>query len=388
MSDFNYLKQHLNKLKAGNLLRKLTNIDSAQGPIINIDGKNLHLFASNNYLSLANHPDIIKAAHKAIDKYGYGAAASRLISGTMSPHTAAENALADFTEKPAALIFPSGWTANEAVIKTIPQKGDLLLLDKLNHASIIDAAVNSPAEFRTFRRDNLTRLEKLLADPSCKRKFIITESVFSMDGDTADLKTLVYLKNKYNAYVIVDEAHSFGCMGPTGSGLAAQLGILADVDIFIATLSKAFAATGGLVASSQTVIDYLINKARPFIYTTAPSPVNAAVILKALEIIKSQPHKRQKLKENSDYLHHALKNAGFNTGNSTTHIIPVIIGSEEKTLDTAQKLFENGFYIPAIRPPTVAPGTCRLRISLQSDHTKDHIDSLINTLKTYLLKKP
>lgn len=381
MSNFNHLKQHLDALDSQNLLRTLTTIDSPQSPTVRINNKTFHLFASNNYLSLANHPIIINAAHNAIDKFGYAAAASRLISGTMTPHIEAENALAKFTNKPAALIFPSGWTANEAVIKTIPQKGDLLILDKLNHASIIDAAQNSPADFRTFRRHQLSKLEKLLADPSYNRKFIITESVFSMDGDTADLQNLVKLKNKHNAYLILDEAHAFGCIGPNGAGLADQLNLLEEIDIFIATLSKAFPANGGLVAGSKTMIDYLINRARPFIYTTAPSPVNAAVILAALDLIKSLPQRRQKLKQNSDYLRTNLQKLSFDTGSSTTHIIPVIIGSEQKTLEMAKQLLDNGFYIPAIRPPTVAPGTSRLRISLQSDHTKQQIDLLIQALK-------
>jgi 8-amino-7-oxononanoate synthase len=298
----------------------------------------------------------------------------------MKPHTDAEKALAKFVYQEASLLFPSGWMANEAVIKTIPQKGDLLILDKLNHASIIDAAMASDAEFRTFRRDNTAKLEKLLANKNYNRKFIITESVFSMDGDCADLKTLVHLKNKYDAYLIVDEAHAFGCMGPNGAGLADELGLLNEVDIFIATLSKSFAAAGGIVAAPKPVIDYLVNRARPFIYTTAPSPVNAAVILASLGIIQSQPKLRQQLKANADYLRENLKRLGFDTSQSTTHIIPVIIGDEGKTLKIAKLLLDNGFYIPAIRPPTVPAGTSRLRISVQAGHSAEQLDKLISFL--------
>ena len=380
MPKFDYLNTELDQLEKQNLRRKLTTIDSPQGPTITVNGNNLSLFASNNYLNLANDPAIRQAAHDAIEEFGYCSGASRLVSGTMKPHTDAEKALAKFVYQEASLLFPSGWMANEAVIKTIPQKGDLLILDKLNHASIIDAAMASDAEFRTFRRDNTAKLEKLLANKNYNRKFIITESVFSMDGDCADLKTLVHLKNKYDAYLIVDEAHAFGCMGPNGAGLADELGLLNEVDIFIATLSKSFAAAGGIVAAPKPVIDYLVNRARPFIYTTAPSPVNAAVILASLGIIQSQPKLRQQLKANADYLRENLKRLGFDTSQSTTHIIPVIIGDEGKTLKIAKLLLDNGFYIPAIRPPTVPAGTSRLRISVQAGHSAEQLDKLISFL--------
>lgn len=383
MANFKHLKQQLNDLKEQNLHRSLVEISSTQGPEVRIENRQMHLFASNNYLNLANDPKILSAAHKAIDKYGYGSGASRLISGTMSIHSECEKSAAKYVQKQSALIFPSGWMANEAVIKTIPQKGDLLILDKLNHASIIDAAKSSPADFRTFRRDNRQRLEKLLSDTSYSRKYIITESVFSMDGDTADLKMLVELKNKYDAYLIVDEAHAFGCMGADGVGLAEKLGLIKDVDIFIATFSKAFAANGGLVAGPTEVMDYLINRGRAFIYTTAPSPVNAAVILKGLEIVKKSDDRRNRLEQNSFYLRENLNKMGFDTGNSTTHIIPVIIGSEERTLKISAYLQENGFYIPAIRPPTVPPNSSRLRISLQCDHSQEQIDELLKVLKEF-----
>ena len=382
MENFDFLHTQLKELAATHLLRTPRRINSPQGTIVTIDGEPKILFCSNNYLSLANHPAIVEAVCKAAKEYGYGAAASRLISGTMTPHIKLEQALAGLFQKESALVFPSGWTANEAILKTIPQKDDLILLDKLDHASIIDAATSSEAVFKTYRRGN-DRLEKSLADKNYNRKFIVTESVFSMDGDTADLKTLVQLKKTYNAILIVDEAHAIGCLGKTGAGLAEEMGLLNEVDIVVATMSKAFAASGGVAAAPKVVTDYLINKARSFIYTTAPSPVNCAAVLASLEILKTEPQRKEKLAENAAYLRDRLKKIGLNTGESTTHIIPVIIGSEKDALAISQRLYENGFFVAAIRPPTVAAGTSRLRISLQAEHTKEQIDALCDALITF-----
>ncbi len=381
MTDFDFIKKELAELERTDLLRVPVCIDSACDTVIRIANAEKTLFCSNNYLNLAGNPRIIAAAKEAMDKFGYGSAASRLISGTIKPHIELENALAEMFNKEAAIVFPSGYMTNLAVLQTIPQKGDLILLDKLDHASIIDAAKASDAEFRTYHRTQSDRLEKFLASNEFNRKFIVSESVFSMDGDFADLKKLVELKKKYNAYLIIDEAHAFGCMGKNGAGLAEELGLLNEIDIVIATLSKSAGCSGGFAAGAQCVIDYLINKARPFIYTTAPSVANSAAGLCAVEIIKNAQGKRKRLKENSDYLREKLKTLGLDTGTSTSHIIPVIIGDNKKTLEISKKLFEKGFFVVAIRPPTVAPGTSRLRISVQSDHTKEQIDGLADALR-------
>ena len=380
MSSFDFIKEQLNRLRQDNLLRKLLSIDSAAGPVIRIGNAEKVLFCSNNYLNLANNPQIIAAAKEAMKNYGFGSAASRLISGTTRPHIELEEKLAEMFGKQAALVFPTGYMTNLAVLQTIPQKGDLLLLDKLDHASIIDAAKGSDAQFRTYHRTQFDKIENFLSSDKYNRKFIVTESIFSMDGDFAELAKLVELKKKYNAYLIVDEAHAFGCMGETGAGLAEELGLLNEIDIVIATLSKAAGCSGGFVAADKCVIDYLINKARPFIYTTAPLPANSAAALCAIEIIKTAKDKRKRLKENADYLRKKLKKLGLNTGQSSSHIIPVIIGDNKKTLKVSEKLFEKGFLVVAIRPPTVAPGSARLRISVQCDHTKEQIDSLCKTL--------
>lgn len=380
MGKFDFLTIQLQELKRANLLREPVCIDSAQQTTVRINGREKVLFCSNNYLGLAAHPRVIKAAAKTAEKYGHGAGASRLISGSMRPHVELEREFARLFQKEAALVFPSGWTANEALIKTVPSRADLLLLDKLDHASIIDAAKSSAADFRTYRRDNLSRLEKYLADNRYARKFIITESIFSMDGDAADLKTLVGLKNKYDAVLIVDEAHALGCLGKRGAGLAEEIGVLDEVDIVVGTMSKALGSAGGVVAAKKVVVDFLINKARAFIYTTAPTVANCAAALAAVEILSTEPGRRERLKQNAEYLRTRLNQIGANTGPSTSHIIPVIIGGEKETLTVSKRLYEAGFFVPAIRPPTVPAGTARLRLSVQCEHTGEQMDRLCQEL--------
>jgi len=380
MADFDFILNELKELKQQDLLRQPIHIDSACGTVICIENTEKALFCSNNYLGLAEDTRLIAAAKDAMEKYGFGSAGSRLISGTITPHIELEQKLAQLFGKEAALVFPTGYMTNLAVLQTIPQKGDLILLDKLDHASIIDAARSSDAEFRTYHRTQFDRIEKFLASTEYNRKFIVTESVFSMDGDFADLKKLVELKKKYNAYLIVDEAHAFGCFGNNGAGLAEELGLLDEIDIVVATLSKSAGCSGGFAVSKKCVIDYLINKARAFIYTTAPCIANSAAALCAVEIIINAKSERKRLKENSDYLREKLKKLGLDVGASASQIVPVIIGDNKKTLEISKQLFEKGFLVVAIRPPTVAPGTARLRISLQCDHTKKQIDSLCKAI--------
>ena len=287
-------------------------MDSAQGPTIRMaDGSEKVLLCSNNYLNLANDERICQAARDALDTYGVGTTASRLISGTMKPHIELENQFAEFLGKEAALYFPSGWTANQALLTTLPQKGDLVLIDRFDHASIIDAVKASKADFRTYRRSHTEKLEKYLSDSAYRNRFIVTESIFSMDGDAANLTELIELKKRYNAILIVDEAHALGCFGSTGAGLCEQEGILEEVDIIVAPLGKAPAVTGGIIAGPRPVVDYLINKARPFIYTTAPSPIIAAAAIKSLEIIQTEPQRRKQLQTHAEFLRHALCEMGL-----------------------------------------------------------------------------
>ncbi len=386
MNYRHYLQTKLDQFADENLLRQCICIDSAQGPTIRMaDGSEKVLLCSNNYLNLANDERICQAARDALDTYGFGSTASRLISGTMSPHVELENKFAAFFGKEAALYFPSGWTANQALLTTLPQKGDLVLIDRFDHASIIDAVKAGEADFRTYRRGHMEKLEKHLADPSYNNRFIVTESIFSMDGDAANLAELVELKKRCNAILIVDEAHALGCFGPTGAGLCEQAGILDEVDIIVAPLGKAPAVTGGIIAGPKAVVDYLINKARPFIYTTAPSPVIAAAATKSLEIIQTEPQRRQRLQTNAEFLRNKLREMGLNIGNSTSQIIPVILGDAAKAVDVSKKLYDAGYFVSAIRPPTVPPNTARLRISLQSHHTQQQLDGLYKAVKEVVI---
>ena len=389
MTDFNYLAQELDALRADHLFRRCQCVESSQGPVVRLEGgAEKVLFCSNNYLNLAADARVIEAACGAMQVYGFGAAAARLVSGTMRPHVELERTMAGFLRKEAAVCLPSGWTANQALLTALPQKGDLVLIDRFDHASIIDAVRSGPAEFRTYRRDQLDRLERFLAEGFYDRAFIVTESVFSMDGDVADLKSLVALKHRYGAVLIVDEAHALGCMGATGAGLCEQEGVLEEVDIVVAPLGKAVAASGGIVAGPQSVIDYLVNKARPFIYTTAPSPAIAAGASKAIDIIRSEPQRRERLQSAAAYLRERFLAMGLDIGHSTTHIIPVLLGTSKRAIAISAMLYEAGYYVAAIRPPTVPPNTARLRISVQADHSCAHLEGLCRAMADAVAGQP
>jgi 8-amino-7-oxononanoate synthase len=382
MAVWDYLREDLDRRRQEHRLRKTVCIDSAQGPVVRMaaDGSEKVLFCSNNYLNLAEDPLVRAAVREAIDRYGVGSAASRLISGTMAPHAELERRFAEWVHTEAALFFSCGWMANQAVLQTLPQNGDLVLIDRLDHASILDAVAAGDARFKSYRHNDLDRLEALLAEPGYTQRFIVTESVFSMDGDTADLARLVELKKQYGAILIVDEAHSIGCMGPTGAGLAEQMGLLDQIDILVAPLGKAFGCGGAMVAGPQVVIDTMVNCARPFIFTTAPSPLIASAALTALDIIRSQPQRRQQLAANAQYLRDRLVGSGFDIGPSTTHIIPLMIGPSDAAVRLSEELYSRGYFVAAIRPPTVPPNTARLRISLQAHHIPQQMDGLLGVL--------
>ncbi len=378
---FDNLRAHLNELDEQKMYRKLREITQRDGCKAVIDGRECVLFCSNDYLNLADHPRVKRAAIDAAKQWGLGSGASRLVCGSLGPHIQLEKKMAAFLRKEAGLYFPSGWTANEALLKNLPGKGDLVLIDKLDHASIVDAVRGGEASFRTYHRGQMDRLERFLEQGGPGQRFIVTESVFSMDGDTANLEELVRLKEKYDAILIVDEAHGLGCLGNRGAGLCEEMNTLDDVDIIVAPLGKAMGASGCVIASNAVVREYLINRGRGFIYTTAPSPVIAAGAFEALSVLQEEPERMKKLRENANYLRRRLQETGFDTGQSSTQIIPVILSDPEKTMKVSQGLFDRGYFAVGIRPPTVAVGTSRLRISVQQGHTREQLDGLCDAIQ-------
>ena len=380
MSSFtDELNRRLAALREQNLFRELRRVDSAQGPRIKIGGKTFLNFSSNDYLGLANHPALKEAAIRAVEKFGAGAGASRLICGSLAPFHELEETLAAFKKAEAALTFSTGYAAAVGTITTLVSKDDVIILDKLVHASIVDAAKLSGAKLRIFDHNDLNDLEDKLkwADKfskaeSGKRKaeiLVVTESIFSMDGDAAPLREIVPLKNKYGAWLMVDEAHATGIIGENGYGLADELGVSNQIEIQMGTLGKALGASGGYICGSRALIDFLVNRARSFIFSTAPIPAAAVTATAAIQIIQSAEGKMRR--ENLFSLIAEL-NSKLKIKNSKLPgaIIPLIIGDETKAVDAANKLREQNIFVPAIRFPTVARSAARLRITLTAAHSE------------------
>ncbi|MCB4792515.1 MAG: 8-amino-7-oxononanoate synthase [Elusimicrobia bacterium] len=379
------LTNELEVLKEKGLYRSLKIISSYSEKEIVIDGIKYMNFSSNNYLGMSLRPEVKKAAIDAINKYGCGGTSSRLICGTLDVHKELEEKLARLKSKEASLVFPSGFSTNQGIISTLFSSGDAIIMDKLNHASLWDGASLSKARIFIYEHKDMESLEKILKRAqSYKKRLIVTDTVFSMDGDLAPLKEIAYLAKKYSAVTMIDEAHATGVFGEKGSGLAEELGVEKEIDIVMGTLSKAIGSSGGFVCADKETIEYLINKSRAFIYTTSLAPASVCSAIKALEIIEREPEKRKKLLENAKYLKNNLNALGFDTLESESQIIPLFTGEVSKTLEISSKLMDAGIYVPAIRPPTVAEGRCRLRFSLTSQHSKEDIDKLIETIKTEL----
>ena len=378
-------KIELQHLQEEGLYRQMRLLASGADRRVQIDGRPMGVFCSNNYLGLANHPDIIAAVKKGLDEWGFGSGGSRLVCGNMTPHQRLEGRLAAWLGKEACLIFPSGYAANHAILTALPGKDDLVVIDKLVHASIIDGALAGPATVRTWPHRQTEKLRKLLDRGGYEQAFIVTDSLFSMDGDFAPLAELAEIKKKYNAMLVVDEAHAFGCIGPEGAGYGAETGLSEAVDIMVATFSKALGGAGGFVAASRTIVDYLVNKARGFIFTTGIPAVNCLAAEAALDIIQREPQRRQRLIDHGRYLREKCRERLWDTGGSESYIVPIILGTAERTVDVSRRLFERGFFVPAIRPPTVPPAGSRLRISLMSEHTQEDIDDLCENLQNIIM---
>lgn len=374
----------LDALDARHLRRRLRPVARLEGGRIRRDGRELIDFSSNDYLGLSRHPLLIERAREWAGKYGAGAAASRLVTGTADYHVAVEAKLAAFKGTEAALILASGWQANAAVLPALFAAGAgeaIVLTDRLNHASLHHGCAAAGVRQIRFRHNDLDHLEELLAARSGAegRRFIVTESVFSMDGDRADVTRLAEIAARHDAFLFLDEAHATGVLGPRGAGLSAS--VPGGVDCAMGTFSKALGGFGAYVAGSRAMIDYLVNSAGGFIYTTAPPPAMLGAIDAALDLVPTLDAERAALARSGERLRAALEAAGIDTGGSSTQIVPAIVGDAEAALALAAALEEQGILATAIRPPTVPPGTSRLRLALSAAHGNADIDRLIGALR-------
>lgn len=377
------LRQELDARRDQHLLRELCEIQSPQGPTIRIEGRTYLQFCTNNYLGLAADAEVTEAAQRALAAYGTGAGASRLVAGSLCLHHQLEGELARFKHTEAALVFPTGYMANLAVLTTFACEKDLIVSDKLNHASLLDGARFSGAARRTFAHQNMGRARAVLTKsriPAPARKFLVTDTIFSMDGDLANLPGLADAAECAGALVIIDEAHATGVLGARGAGVAELQNVEGKIALTIGTLSKALGSLGGFVAGPQEAIDTLINSARSFIYTTALPPACSAAALASLKIIDREPGRRERVMQLAARVKSELTGMGFDCGNSASPIIAVVLGAPAKALAAAAELREQGLYIPAIRPPTVPPNSARLRISLMATHSDAHIEQLLTAM--------
>lgn len=376
-----YISDELKNIKEAGLYRKLNVVGSAQGAYLEINGKKYLSFCSNNYLGLANNPLVIKAVKDAVEKYGWGAGASRLVSGNMKLHETLEDEISRFKGKEASIVFPTGYMANIGTISSLVSKGDLVICDKLNHASIIDGCRLSGADFRIYPHCDMEKLENVLRKSAkYSRKLIVTDTVFSMDGDIAPLPDIVRIALKYKAMVMVDEAHGTGVFGQMGRGVVEHFNLSEKVNIIMGTLSKAVGSLGGYVSGDADLINYLRNKARSFMYTTALPPAVCAASIAGIKLIQKDPSLRASLWHNVRYLKEKLELLNFNVISSESPIIPILIGDAKKAVEVSKFLYKNCILIPAIRPPTVPAGSSRLRLTVMSTHTREDMERLLGVL--------
>ena len=364
-------------------LRRLRTVMSAPTGTTKLDGRDVVLLGSNNYLGLSTHPQVIAAAVEATQTFGTGASGSRLISGNSELYTTLETNLAVSKNTEAALVFSSGYTANTGVIPILASEGDLILSDALNHASIIDGCRLSRATKQLYRHCDVEHLKDLLSESTAfRRRLIVTDSVFSMDGDIAPLPDIYDLAVQYEAMLLVDDAHGFGVLGRDGSGTVAHFGLENKDIIQMGTLSKAIGALGGYIAGSHALIELLINKARSFIFTTGLPPATLAAANTALNVMRSSPELRQRLFSHAKYLKTALTNLEYTLLPSDTQILPVLLGNPQHATSIAEALLAEGVFAPAIRPPSVPPDTSRLRLTVMATHTEAEIQQAIDAFAT------
>ena len=377
---FAALQSGLDERAALGLLRRQRTLQSPQAPHIVVDGQPYLSFCSNDYLGLANHPQLIAALQQGAQQYGVGAGAAHLVSGHMQPHEELEHALADFVGKPAALLFSTGYMANLGIVQALVGKADTVFADKLNHASLNDAMLLSRASIKRYRHNDMTQLAQLLKQAKSGRKLVITDAVFSMDGDVAPLPELLALCEQHDAWLLIDDAHGFGVLGEQGRGSLAHFGISSKRIIYMGTLGKAAGVFGAFVAAEQVVIDTLVNHARSYIYTTASPPALARALLASLRLIANGDALRGHLQGLISQLRSGLRGLPWTVMPSVTAIQPLLVGDNQAALNLSDELRERGIWVAAIRPPTVPQGTARLRITLSAAHSAADVTRLIEAL--------
>ena len=357
-------------------------ISSAQDPMVSSHGRELVMLGSNNYLGLTNHPEVKEAASLALAVYGTGCAGSRLLNGTLDIHVQLEERLAEFLQREAALTFSTGFQVNLGVLSCLLERSDIALLDALDHACIIDGCRLGFGRTHKFRHNDMDDLEKKLAHaPADKGKLIVVDGVFSMEGDLAPLPKLVELKKRYSARLMVDDAHGLGVFGENGRGTPEHFGVEADVDLLMGTFSKSLATVGGFVAADRYVIDWIRHMARTEIFSAAPPPASVAAALKAIEIVEREPERRKHLWENTEYMQRELTRLGFDTGESASPVIPIVIGGDIDSWAVALELEREGVFVNPVVTPAVPPGRSMIRTSYMATHTREHLDRALEAFQ-------
>lgn len=370
------IHDELEQIRKRGLYRKTRLVEGRQGSHVELDGRHVLMLCSNNYLGLADHPYLAERSIKAIEQFGTSSAASRLVSGTMELHELLEKKVADFKKCGAALVFNSGYAANTGIISALVGRGDTVFSDRLNHASIIDGIILSGARLIRYPHNDTAALSRLLESKrGTGRCIIVTDGVFSMDGDIAPLKELVELKKSFDAILIVDDAHGCGVLGESGRGSAELSGVMEGVDIHVGTFGKALGSFGAYAALSPELRELLINRARSFIFSTSLPPAVLAASIAALDLVVSPQGGllREKLYDNTKLFRGLLKSAGFSLGDGTTQIVPIMVGEAEDVMRFSSELLDQGLYVQGIRPPTVPAGACRLRCTIMATHSQDDL---------------
>jgi 8-amino-7-oxononanoate synthase len=356
-------------------------VESEQNPEVIVEGRKMIMLGSNNYLGLTSHPEVKKAAIEAIKKYGSGCAGSRFLNGTLDIHVQLEEKLASFFSKEAALTFSTGYQTNLGIISSITGKDDVVVIDKLDHASIIDACRLSYADVKKFKHSDMGSLEFVLKECGDCGKLVVVDGVYSMEGDIAPLPDIVTICKKYGARLMVDDAHGIGVLGKTGRGTAEHFGLEKEVDIIMGTYSKSMASIGGFVVADSDVIHYMKHNSRPLIFSASPPPASVASVIAALDIIDREPDRRERLWHNTNKMMKAFNQMGFDTGMSETPIIPLVTGDMERAFMMWKILYEEGVFVNPVVPPATQPGRCMIRTSYMATHTDDMLDRVLDIVE-------